>query len=137
MHLVYILIKFSSCTYPMFIVKVWSLNQRARYFLWLAQSVFRQQRQISQCPLVVPIGPLFQNGVSTDLFFLVSRMLVKCSLSHHSTTCWQLLAAMRLILLLHCFAINCSWLNVFILWHLLMSSWYFKVYFVTVINPTF
>ena len=43
--------------------------------------MFRQQRQISQCPLVVPTGPLFQNGVSTDLFFLVSRMLAKCSLS--------------------------------------------------------
>ena len=120
-HLVYLLIKYSSCAYHMFIVKIQSLNRRARYFLWLAQSVFRQQRQISQCPLVVPTGPLFQNGVSTDLFFLVSRMLAKCSLSHHSTTCWQLLAVMRLILLLYCFAINCSWLNVYILWHLLMS----------------
>lgn len=138
-HLVYILIKFSSCAYHMFIVKVLSFNWRARYFLWLAQSVFRQRRQISQYALVAPVGPLLKNGkcLSTDLFFLVSRMLAKCYLFHHSTICWQLLAAMRLTLLLYCFAINCSWLNVFILGHLLMSYWYFMGYFVTVRNPTF
>ena len=57
---------------------------------------------------------------SLQIYFSWSLECLQNVLSHHSTTCWQLLAAMRLILLLYCFAINCSWLNVFILWHLLM-----------------